>query len=163
MLLRENLITSLDTFNTAVYLKDLGGRHLSMNSAGINFMGGNHGSVLGKTCHDLFDLTSANKMVESDQFVMQNGRIHMTAFDALDKLTGQSIPMFNAKTSVFSPTGKPLGVIGISIVGHSEDEVLFSEVCEILPKFVQRKQPHLLNELLELQTVTDFFKLYQLH
>lgn len=162
MLPSENLITTLDKFKTAVYLKDTNGHYLSMNTAGMNIMKGHQGRVLGRTTYELFDRTTANIMIGSDQCVMKQGRIHTTEFDAIDRVTGEIMPMFNAKTAIFSPSGQPLGVVGISIA-DSNNSNLFSEVCRLLPQFVQRKQPHLLNELLELRTVMEFTKLYQLH
>lgn len=162
MPLYQNLISTLDKFNTAVFLKDLHGHYLSMNSNGINLMSGDRKRVLGKTSHDLFDIVSANTMVESDQSVIRSGRVHTNIVDAIDKKTNQKLKLFNVKTGVYSPIGKPLGVVGISLVDY-KDEALFAEACRLLPLFIQRRQPHLLNELLELKTVSDFYKLYQLH
>jgi hypothetical protein len=158
----ENLISNLDQFSTAVYLKDVNGRHISMNKIGIEVMKGNHGRVLGKTTYELFDLESAKKMTHNDQCVMRSGKTHTSEFTALDRISGDRIHLFNAKTAIFSPSGLPLGVVGISIV-NCNDLPLYADVCRLLPHFVQRKQPHLLHELLELQTVSEFFKAYRLH
>lgn len=158
----ENLIKTLDQYNTAVYLKDVHGRHLSMNRMGIEIMKGNHGRVLGKTTYELFDVESAKIMTESDQSVMRNSRIRTTEFTAFDRITGENMHLYNAKTAIFSPSGKPLGVVGISMV-NCQNLPLYADLCRLLPQFVYRKQPHLLHELLELQTVSEFFKAYRIH
>lgn len=162
MLHCENLIQTLDRFKTAVYLKDINGRHLSMNRAGIEVMKGNHGRVLGKTTYELFDLDSAHKMTQNDQNVMRTRSVHTSAFTAHDRITGDTMHLFNAKTAIVSPTGQALGVVGVSVI-DANDLPLYADICRLLPQFVQRKYPHLLNELLELRTVSEFFKLYQLH
>jgi len=158
----ENLIEVLDKFKAAVYLKDINGRHFSMNKAGIDIMKGNHGRVLGKTNYELFDFASAKLMTESDLSVMRSGRIHTTAFPAFDRVTGETLHMFNAKSAVLSPTGQPLGVVGISVV-NCKDLPLYSDLCRLLPQFVKRKQSMLLSELLELQTISEFFQAHRLH
>lgn len=158
----ENLISTLDKFKTAVYLKDIKGHYLSMNRGGIDIMKGNHGRVLGKNTYELFDAQTAGQMIETDQAVMNSGRVLSNSMVATDKITGDLISLFNAKTAVLAPSGQPLGVVGISIV-NSGDAELFAEVCRLLPIFVQRKQPDILNELLELRTVREFMKRYQLH
>ncbi len=162
MFSNRNLITALDQHNTAVFLKDVYGRYLSMNSTGLNLMKEGHARVLGKTSHELFDAVDAMKMIESDQYVMRSGRVHLTEFTAKDRVTGNLLPMVNAKTAVVSPSGLPMGVVGISLVGY-KNAALFSEACRLLPQFVQAKYPHLLAELLQLRTVADFLKPYQRH
>jgi hypothetical protein len=162
MLNCENLITSLDHFNTAIYLKSNKGHYTSMNTTGLHLMKDNHQQILGRTAYDLFDFKSATKMVESDQYTMLKKGVFTSVFDAKDKKTGHPMPIFTAKTSILSPSGEALGILGLSLVGYN-DANLFAEACRLLPRFVQTKQTHILNELLELKTVTDFFKRYQLH
>lgn len=162
MVTRENLMTTLDQYNTAIYLKDLRGQYMSMNTTGLNFMRESHTRVLGKTAHDLFDLTTAAQMTETDRVAIENKNVYTSAFDARDKKSGHKLPMFTAKSAILSPSGQPLGIVGLSLVGY-KDAHLFAEACRILPKFFQRKQYRLLTELLELRTVSEFLKLYTLH
>lgn len=117
--------------------------------------------VLGKTSHDLFDFNSANKMVESDQYVMHQNRVQIASFDSKNKITGESLPMFTAKTVVRAPSGQALGVVGISLVGCADTDV-FSEACRLLPQFVKRKHSHLLQNLLEIKTITEFVTVHGL-
>lgn len=161
MLQYENLIDTLDRFQTAVFLKDARGRYLSMNTTGINFMKGHNGNVLGRTAHDLFDLTTANQMVESDQRVMLLPRLHTATLNSKDRISGAPLHMFSAKAAIRAPSGSPLGTIGISLV-DCKDAGLFSEVCRMLPVFLQKKQPQLIHELLEMRTVSQFLRTHYL-
>lgn len=157
----ENLIQTLDKFQTAVYLKDLHGRYLSMNSTGLKYMKSHPAGILGRTAHDLFDLSSADAMVRNDQHVMHSNHIHTANFNTSDKQSGAAIQMFSAKTAIYTPSGQPLGVVGISLM-DCKDAVLFSEVCRLLPQFVKKKHPRLLSELLELRTVAEFLRTHRL-
>lgn len=162
MLHSENLITSLDQFRTAIYLKNSNGHYMSMNSAGIQLISGQKDYVLGRTAHDLFDFESATEMWESDQYCIYKKDIYATMFDAKDKETGKSMPIFTAKTPILAPSGQALGILGFSVVGY-QDAQLYSELCQVLPQFLQTKKTAILNELLELQTVVEFYKYYHLH
>ncbi len=162
MLSAQNLLHTLDQHNPAVYLKDTMGRYLSMNAAGSNFMRKTHKSVLGKTAHDLFDFESATQMLESDHYAIQSKSIYSTAFNSKDRSTGQSLHIFTAKSPIISPSGQPLGIIGMSLVNYKNSD-LFSQACQILPNFIKHKRSHLLSELLETRTVSDFFKIHYIH
>lgn len=162
MLHSENLITSLDQFSTAIYLKNSNGQYMSMNSNGIQLMSRHKDYVLGHTAYELFDIESATEMWESDQYCIYKKDVYATMFDAKDKQTDKSMPIFTAKTPLFAPSGLALGILGFSIVGHQETQ-LYSEVCQLLPKFLQTKKTTILNELLELQTIREFYKYYHIH
>ena len=155
----ENLIATLDQYNTAVFLKNPEGRYLSMNRAGIQMMRKNNDSVLGRTAFDLFDMDSATEMVESDQYVLNSNSIYTRSFDAKDRLTETPLHIFTAKSPILSPSGKALGIVGMSIV-NAKNSALFSASCKLLPRFVRYKYSKLIEELLETRTIADFFKIH---
>ncbi len=155
----ENLITTLDQFNTAVYLKNPQGQYLSMNRKGIEVMSQSHAHVLGRTAFDLFDLTTASQMVESDQYALSSRSIYTRAFDAKDRHTGKPLHIFTAKAPIISPSGEAIGIVGMSIVNCKNSE-LFSESCSLLPRFIKYKFSNLIEGLIETRTVADFFKIH---
>ena len=157
MLNSDNLLLKLDQFNTAVYLKDMHGRYLSMNKTGSNFVNQAHKTILGKTSHDLFDLESATKMVESDYHTIRSGSIFTSTFNSIDRWTGAPLKIYTAKSSILSPRGHPLGIIGLSLVNYSDSDLL-AQARSLLPHFIKIKKKALLSELLETRTVSDFFK-----
>ncbi len=159
MMETENLISTLDQFNTAIFLKDLHGRYLSMNRAGIRLINKTSAGVLGKTAHDLFDAKSAIQMHESDHYAMNSNSILTSTYHSQELATGKPMHIFTAKKSILAPSGRALGTIGISIVNYKNAE-LFSQTCKILPQFVKHKCSHLLTELIETRTIADFFKIH---
>lgn len=161
MMETENIISTLDQFNTAVFLKDIQGRYLSMNRTGIQLVKKCTYGVLGKTAHDLFDFKSASEMIESDHYVMSSNSIYAAAYDSKDLENGKPFHIFTAKTPILSPSGQALGTIGLSIVNYKNSE-LFSYTCKILPQFIKQKYSHLLTELIEARTIAEFFKIHNL-
>lgn len=162
MLQNENLVSTLDQFKTTVYLKNIYGRYISMNSVGIQLIRGDRHEVLGKTSFSLFDSQTAKQMVDTDNYVTQLKGAFTTAFDAKDKSSGQSLPIFTTKVAVLSPSKQALGVLGISLTGNT-DRSLYAEARRLLPQFITQKRSLLVSELLELKTIGDFFNFYHLH
>lgn len=162
MLQYENLLTTLDRYNSAVFLKGLDGRYLSMNTKGLNYMKDHHVGVLGKTTYDLFDMNTASLMVENDHYMMRNSGVHTSHYEATSLAIGKPMSIFTAKTAVRAPSGKPLGTVAIALMDYKNAE-LFPEVCRLLPHFIKSKHSHLIHELLELQTIMEFSKLHRLH
>lgn len=155
----EKLITTLDQFNTAVYLKNPRGQYLSMNRKGIELMSHSDSHVLGRTAFDLFDLTTASQMVESDEYALSSRSIYTRTFNAIDRVSGNPLHFFTAKAPIISPSGDAIGIVGISIV-NSKNSELFSETCKLLPRFIKYKYSNLIEELIETRTVADFFKIH---
>jgi hypothetical protein len=155
----EKLIETLDLFNTAVYLKNPRGQYLSMNRKGIEVMGKSDASILGRTSFDLFDLTAASQMVESDQYALSSRSIYTRTFNAIDRQTGKPLHFFTAKAPIISPSGEALGIVGMSIV-NSKNLELFAESCKLLPRFIKYKYSHLIEELIETRTVAEFFNIH---
>lgn len=154
-MVRENLLAALDRFKTVVYLKDMSGHYLSMNASGLNFMGMSRDYIIGKTAHDLFDLKSANEMVESDIDLIQSRQLRISSFNSSDRVSGQPIFIHTAKTVFLTPMGVPQGIVGISMVNCQKVDLL-SDVCQMLPQFVKKRQHQLVSELLELKTIAQF-------
>jgi hypothetical protein len=155
----ENIIATLDQFNTAVFLKNPEGRYLSMNRMGIQLMQKGQDGVLGRSAFDLFDLNTATQMVESDQHVINSSRIHTQSFDAKDRQTDAPLHIFTAKSPIISPSGEALGTVGISIVNYKNSE-LFYETCKLLPKFINYKYSNIIKELVHTRTIAEFFNIH---
>ncbi|MBY0314851.1 MAG: hypothetical protein K2Q26_04995 [Bdellovibrionales bacterium] len=162
MLQNENLVNTLDQLKTTVYLKNIYGRYISMNSNGIQLLRETRDQVLGKTPFSLFDSQTAQQMADTDAYVSQIKGSFTSVFDAKDKSSGKSLPIFTTKVAVVSPSRLPLGILGISLTGMS-DRSLYAEARSLLPKFILQKQSMLVTELLELKTVGDFFNFYRIH
>lgn len=135
---------------------------MSMNTTGVKIMKGCHGRILGQTSHDLFDSWTADNMVQSDYYVMDSKKVHTFTFNTIDKQTETPYSIFTAKSAILSPSGDALGVVGISLVNYNGNDLL-PEMCRLLPRFIQKRRHHLVNELLELRTVLEFSKIHQLH
>lgn len=155
----ENLISTLDQFNTAVFLKDVSGRYFSMNRAGVRLVNKLSHEVLGKTAHDLFDFKSASQMQESDHYTMNSKSIYTATYNTTELSSGKPMHLFSAKIPILSPSGRALGTIGMSLVNYKNSD-LFAHTCKILPHFIKQKCSNLITELIETRTITDFFKIH---
>lgn len=130
-----------------------------MNRKGIEVMSHNDSHVLGRTAFDLFDLSAASQMVESDEYALSSRSIYTRMFDAIDRTTGKPLHFFTAKAPIISPSGDAIGIVGISIV-NSKNSELFSESSKLLPRFIKYKYSHLIEELIETRTVADFLRIH---
>ena len=61
----------------AVFVKDLRGRYLMMNSAGARFMGRTVEEVIGKDDMELFNPESGREIMERDRSILKSGKMQM--------------------------------------------------------------------------------------
>ena len=115
----EALIQSHGLLNTvvegtpdAIFVKDLNGRYLMMNSAGARFLGKAADEVVGKDDWELFTPDTAANVMESDRRVLATGEAQV--FEETATAAGVTRTYLATKGVYRDAHGKPLGTIGIS-------------------------------------------------
>jgi two-component system, cell cycle sensor histidine kinase and response regulator CckA len=96
----------------AVFVKDLQGRYLMINSAGANFAGKSVEQILGKTDRDVFSADTAGAIMEMDQKVMVQG-ITQT-YEERGTSNGISRLYLATKGPYRDAHGEIIGLLGIS-------------------------------------------------
>ena len=110
---RNNLLLAvIEGTSDAVYVKDLEGRYLLINTAGANFVGRPVADIIGRSDRDLFEGETLPMVLEHDRGVMfGQGR-----------LTGEETATANGVTRCYlstkdvfrGPNGEVVGLVGIS-------------------------------------------------
>jgi PAS domain S-box-containing protein len=96
----------------AVFVKDLQGRYLMINSAGARFLGKPVDEVIGKDDRALFTPDTAQNMQASDRRVMASGEWQMLEETAT--AAGVTRTFLSTKGVYRDAQGKAIGLIGIS-------------------------------------------------
>jgi len=95
----------------AVFVKDLGGRYLMMNSAGARFMGRTVEEVIGKDDMELFNPESGRAIMERDRSILQSGKTQMYEEAAT---AGEVSRVYLANKGPFrDASGEVVGLLGI--------------------------------------------------
>ena len=95
----------------AVFVKDLDGRYLMMNSAGARFHGRTVDEMIGKTGGDLFTPETAHSIMEHDREVMETGS-HVV--EEVFTTAGVARTFLTTKTRYHDAQGRVIGLIGIA-------------------------------------------------
>jgi PAS domain S-box-containing protein len=95
-----------------IFVKDLQGRYLSINTAGAAMLGHGIGEIIGKDDHDIFPPTDAANVMAHDQIVIATGEPSATERDI--NLNGATRTLFTVKTPYRDKAGKIIGLIGIA-------------------------------------------------
>lgn len=96
----------------AVFVKDLTGRYLMINSAGARFLGRTVDEVLGKDDRELFTLETARLIMEGDRKVIESGVTQ--TYEETGASGGVSRIYLSTKGPFRDPNGKTVGLLGIS-------------------------------------------------
>jgi PAS domain S-box-containing protein len=96
----------------AVFVKDLHGRYLTINSAGARFLGKSVGEVLGKDDRDLFTPDTADNVIKSDRQVIVSGESQ--TFEETATAAGVTRTYLATKGVYRDAQGQVVGLIGIS-------------------------------------------------
>jgi PAS domain S-box-containing protein len=96
----------------AVFIKDLQGRYLMINSAGARALGKKVEEVIGKSDWDLFSPDTAKAIVERDRQVMATGESHI--FEETATVAGGSRMFSSTKSAKRDEHGQVTGLIGIA-------------------------------------------------
>lgn len=96
----------------AVYVKDLQGRYLMINSAGARFFGKRAEEIIGKKDLDLMSMETGAQVREVDQRILQSGQAE--TMEQVIEAGGVTRIFFTAKSVYRGADGKIAGVVGIS-------------------------------------------------
>lgn len=91
----------------AVFVKDLQGRYLMINSAGARFIGRPVDQIVGKTDLELFPLQSARVLMENDRSVLRAGTVR----------TIEEQIAWGSETTIYLSTKGPYRDVGGQIIG----------------------------------------------
>lgn len=94
-----------------IWVKDKRGKYLYINPAGARFIARPISEIIGKYDHDVFPRETAEKIIKSDNYVIQTGKTQVVE-DALSNCN-EINRVFQAVKTVFrDKTGKAQGLIG---------------------------------------------------
>ncbi|MHC4416143.1 MAG: PAS domain S-box protein [Planctomycetota bacterium] len=96
----------------AVFVKDLDGRYLVINSTGAAMLGRRPEEVVGKDDTELFGEADARRIMETDRQIMTTGVPH-TLEETID-FRGKSATLFTSKAAYRDDQGRIIGLTGIS-------------------------------------------------
>jgi len=108
------LFTSvIEGVDEAIYIRDLEGRYVLINSAGVRLLGLPPEQILGKTDREIMDPQVAAKVEASDRFVLQSRKSYSADEDF--QSGGNIRRVLSTKSVHLSPEGHALGVLGVAI------------------------------------------------
>jgi PAS domain S-box-containing protein len=110
---RQRLQAILDGTSDAVFVKDLEGRYLLMNSATERFVGKRQSKVIGRDDKFLFSPAEAQAVMEADRKVMTGG-VTTTYEDNVTTADGVERTFLSTKGPLFNGQGCVTGLFGIS-------------------------------------------------
>ncbi len=96
----------------AVFVKDLLGRYLMMNSAGARFLGRSIEEIVGKDANQLFSPECGRQIMERDRAVLQAGET--STYEEVAVSGGVSRTYLSNKGPFRDATGRVVGLLGIS-------------------------------------------------
>ncbi|MCZ6681761.1 MAG: sigma 54-interacting transcriptional regulator [Planctomycetota bacterium] len=96
----------------AVFVKDLQGRYLMINTAGERVIGRTHEEVIGKNDIELFPHETASHIVADDRRILDGGKPQ--TFETLIPVRGTLRTFLSTKTVYRNHQGAVIGLIGIS-------------------------------------------------
>ena len=95
----------------AVFVKDLQGRYLMMNTAGAGFLGKRVDEVIGKNDSELFVPEVGRSIMRADQKVLQSGKTQ--TYEEFGTAMGVTRLYLATKGPLHDPTGQVVGLLGI--------------------------------------------------
>ncbi|MBD2048336.1 PAS domain S-box protein [Coleofasciculus sp. FACHB-64] len=96
----------------AIYVKDLQGRYLMINSAGAAVFGRPEGKIIGKDDTELLPLELAHPVMETDRQIMTTGVTQVVEETILT--TGITRTFLSTKSVYRDPKGKVIGLVGVA-------------------------------------------------
>ncbi|MGZ4733364.1 MAG: PAS domain S-box protein [Terriglobales bacterium] len=96
----------------AVFVKDLQGRYLMINSAGARFLGRSVEQVIGKDASELFSPESGLEIMGRDRTVLQSGKT--CTYEEVGVSAGVARTYLSTKGPYRDATGRVIGLLGIS-------------------------------------------------
>jgi PAS domain S-box-containing protein len=99
--------------NEAIFVEDLQGRYLMINTPGAQVIGRSVPEVIGKNDSDLFSADTAQRLKEADEQVIQSGKAQTYEFTTT--VAGAVHTFLTTKSPYFESQGNMIGLIGISL------------------------------------------------
>ncbi len=96
----------------AIFVKDLRGRYLMINSAGARFLGRSVEEIVGKNDSEFFSPESGRQIMDSDRTTIQSGETH--TYEEVGVSSGVSRTYLTTKGPYRDAAGRVIGVLGIS-------------------------------------------------
>jgi PAS domain S-box-containing protein len=96
----------------AVFVKDLDGRYLMINSAGARLFGLTVNQVIGRRDHDLFPPAAAEEIVGRDRVVLESGRSE--TIEETATMRGVLRTFLTTRAAYRDPLGEIVGLVGFS-------------------------------------------------
>lgn len=96
----------------AIFLKDLEGKYLLINSAGARFLGREVREIVGRTDYELFSAGTAEVVLASDRQVMATGETQV--FEETATAAGITRTYMAQKSAYRDAQGQIIGVVGVS-------------------------------------------------
>jgi len=125
------LRTLLDTLPDLVWLKDPDGVYLECNHRFERFFGAPKEEILGRTDYDFVDRDQADCFRAQDRLALATGAPTANEEEITFRDDGHRESLETIKTPIFSPDGRPMGVLGIgrdiTARKRAEDRVRISE------------------------------------
>lgn len=95
----------------AVFVKDLNGRYLMINSAGAGFLGRSVADIIGKSDAELFHPQVGRAIMQRDAEVVQSGKVQ--TYEEFGTAAGFTRLYLSTKGPFRDPTGRVVGLLGI--------------------------------------------------
>jgi two-component system cell cycle sensor histidine kinase/response regulator CckA len=96
----------------AIFVKDLQGRYVMVNSAGARYLGRTADEVIGKDDVELFGPVVGSEIGERDRIVLQSGETG--TFEQVFNLSGVTRTFLTTKGPFRDASGRAIGVLGVS-------------------------------------------------
>ncbi len=96
----------------AIFVKDLQGRYVMVNSAGAHYLGRTVEQVIGHDDSQLFGPEVGAEIMERDRSVLQSGETR--SFEQVFRLAGVDRTFFTTKGPFRDASGRQIGVLGVS-------------------------------------------------
>lgn len=106
------LRTIIESATDAIFIKDLEGKYLLINSSGAKFLGKNANEVIGKDDRELFSKDTADLIMAGDKHVTDSDQTH--TYEDVGTAAGITRTYLSIKTPYHNSDGKVIGLIGIS-------------------------------------------------
>lgn len=110
---QKNLLAAiLESSSMAIFIKDIAGTYVTINTSGARMLGYDPDEVLGKNDLDLLPASTAEEFLHSDAIVMTNGRTNIREESAI--IEGRMRMFHSTKSPWRNAAGEVRGIIGIS-------------------------------------------------
>jgi PAS domain S-box-containing protein len=110
----DRLVRSIiEGANEVIFLKDLQGRYVMINTPGASMIGRTVADTIGKTDTDIFPPETAEAVKNVDTQVIQTGKA--LTYELEMKMPGGIRHFLSTKSPHFGPNGELIGLIGVSL------------------------------------------------